>query len=214
MTTEGYRRTGLEQYRNYENIPLSVVAVDKEYELKSKDGNYYEFFRNTRAAKPPILHFLHTSLSPDSKLIAIVGDHLDGLLVDSTTGKTVATMEGHRDYSFASAWHPDGTILATGNQDKTCRVWDVRNLSSPVSVLKGNIGAVRSVCFSSDGQFLVVAEDADFVHVYNTNLNYETRQEIDFFAEIAGVSVSPDDESLYIGVWDRTYGSLLQYNKV
>ncbi|KAJ0502720.1 putative transcription factor WD40-like family [Helianthus annuus] len=164
----------------------------------------------------PFVYFFwlqHTSLSPDRKLIAVVGDHLDGLLVDSSSGKTAATIEGHRDYSFASAWHPDGRILATGNQDKTCRVWDLRNLSNPVSVLKGNMGAVRSVRFSSDGQFLVVAEAADFVHVYNTNLNYEERQEIDFFGEIAGVSLSPDDEALYIGVWDRTYHSLLQFNK-
>lgn len=29
----------------------------QEYKLKSKDGNYYEFFRNARAAKPTILHF-------------------------------------------------------------------------------------------------------------------------------------------------------------
>lgn len=29
----------------------------------------------------------HTSLSPDCKLITVVGDHLDGLLVDSTNGK-------------------------------------------------------------------------------------------------------------------------------
>nr|GFD29103.1 hypothetical protein [Tanacetum cinerariifolium] len=29
----------------------------------------------------------HTSLSPDRKLITVVGDHLDGLLVDSASGK-------------------------------------------------------------------------------------------------------------------------------
>ncbi|KAI3738813.1 hypothetical protein L2E82_28984 [Cichorium intybus] len=361
ITRESYRRTRLEQYRNYENIPLSGDAVDKKCKQKSKGGNYYEFFHNTRSVKPTILHFQlrnlvwatskhdvylmsnysimhwsslsqnlteilnfsghvaptekhagsllegftqtqistlavnddflvaggfqgelackrldkqgvsfctrttyednaitnaieiydtlsggmhfmasnndcgvreydmegfqlvnhfrfpwpvnHTSLSPDRKLITVVGDHLDGLLVDSTNGKTVATVEGHLDYSFASAWHPNGTIFATGNQDKTCRVWDLRNLSTPVSVLKGNMGAVRSVRFSSDGQFLVVAEPADFVHVYNTELNYEKRQEIDFFGEISGVSLSPDDETLYIGVWDRTYASLLQFNK-
>ncbi|KAF5783384.1 putative transcription factor WD40-like family [Helianthus annuus] len=74
-----------------------------------------------------------------------------------------ATVEGHLDYSFASAWHPDGRIFATGNQDKTCRLWDIRNLATSVSVLKGNMVAVRSVRFSSDGQFLVVAEAADFV---------------------------------------------------
>ncbi|XP_071690240.1 uncharacterized WD repeat-containing protein C2A9.03-like isoform X2 [Rutidosis leptorrhynchoides] len=361
ITRESYRRTRLEQYRNYENIPLSGEAVDKKCKQKSKGGNYYEFFHNTRSVKPTILHFQlrnlvwatskhdvylmsnysimhwsslcqnlteilnfsghvaptekhagsllegftqtqistlavsdgflvaggfqgelackkldkqgvsfctrttyeenaitnaieiynsssggmhfmasnndcgvreydmegfqlvnhfcfpwpvnHTSLSPDRKLITVVGDHLDGLLVDSASGKTVATVEGHLDYSFASAWHPDGKIFATGNQDKTCRVWDIRNLSNPVSILKGNMGAVRSVRFSSDGQFLVVAEPADFVHVYNTNLNYEKRQEIDFFGEISGVSLSPDDETLYVGVWDRTYASLLQFNK-
>ncbi|PWA93636.1 WD40/YVTN repeat-like-containing domain-containing protein [Artemisia annua] len=364
ITRESYRRTRLEQYRNYRDNPLSGDTVDEECTQKSKGGNYYEFFHNTRSVKPTIPHFQlrnlvwatskhdvyvtskssimhwsslsqnlneilnfsgnvaptekhagsllegftqttisaiavndnflvaggfqgelvckrldkegvsfctkttyeddegkaitnaieiynnlsggmhfmasnndcgvreyemegfqlvndfrfpwpvnHTSMSPDRKLITVVGDHVDGLLVDSASGKTVATVKGHLDYSFASAWHPDGRIFATGNQDKTCRVWDSRNLSNAVSVLKGNMGAVRSVRFSSDGQFLVVGEPADFVHVYDTNLNYEKGQEIDFFGEISGVSLSPDDETLYIGVSDRTYASLLQFNK-
>lgn len=125
----------------------------------------------------------------------------------------VTSVVGHRDYSFASAWHPDGRVFATGNQDKTCRVWDLRNLSNPTAILKGNMGAVRSIRFSNDGQFMVVAEPADFVHVYSTRQNYETRQELDFFGEISGVSLSPDDESICVGIWDRTYASLLQYNR-
>ncbi|XP_022733334.1 uncharacterized WD repeat-containing protein C2A9.03-like isoform X2 [Durio zibethinus] len=295
ITREKYRLTRLEQYKNYENIPSSGEAVNKECKQMEKGGNYYEFFHNTRLVKPTILHFQlrnlvwatskhdvylmsnysvmhwsslscnlsevvnfaghvapiekhpgsllegftqtqistlavkdnfmvaggfqgeltfkHTSVSPDRRLITVVGDHLDGLLVDSQNGKTVATVVGHLDYSFASAWHPDGRIFATGNQDKTCRVWDIRNLSTPVVTLKGNLGAVRSIRFSLDGQFMVVAEPADFVHVYSTSADYQKRQEIDFFGEISGVSLSPDDESLYIGIWDRTYASLLQYNK-
>ncbi|XP_015959157.1 uncharacterized WD repeat-containing protein C2A9.03 isoform X2 [Arachis duranensis] len=155
----------------------------------------------------------HTSLSPDSKLLAIVGDNPEGLLVDSQTGKTITQLCGHLDYSFASAWHPDGRIFATGNQDKTCRVWDVRNLSKSVAVLKGNLGAIRSIRFTSDGQFMAMAEPADFVHVFDAKRGFEKEQEIDFFGEISGVSFSPDTESLFIGVWDRTYGSLLQYNR-
>ncbi|KAF9610057.1 hypothetical protein IFM89_026258 [Coptis chinensis] len=155
----------------------------------------------------------HTSMSPDCKLITVVGDHLEGLLVDARTGKTVSPLVGHLDYSFASAWHPDGNTFATGNQDKTCRMWDIRNLSAPTAVLKGNLGAVRSIHFSADGQFMAVAEPADFVHIYSTKADYKKRQEIDFFGEISGVSLSPDDESLFIGVWDRTYASLLHYGK-
>lgn len=60
---------------------------------------------------------------------------------------------------------------------------------------------------------MAMAEPADFVHVYDVKSGYEKEQEIDFFGEISGVSFSPDTESLFIGVWDRTYGSLLQYNR-
>ncbi|KAK9664505.1 hypothetical protein RND81_14G047200 [Saponaria officinalis] len=185
------------------------MASNNDGGIREYDMEKYQLLRHFRFPWP----VNHTSISPDRKLIAVVGDHVDGLLIDSQTGKEVASVVGHRDYSFATAWHPDGHVFATGNQDKTCRVWDVRKLSEPVSVLKGNLGAARSIRFSSDGQFMVVAEPADFVHVYSTKVNYQKRQEIDFFGEISGVSLSPDDESLYIGIWDRTYASLLQYNR-
>ncbi|KAK4373867.1 hypothetical protein RND71_004544 [Anisodus tanguticus] len=353
ITRQSYRLTRLEQYRNYENIPFSGEAVDKECKQVKKGGNYYDFFHNTRLVKPTVLHFQftpcfgdscllaasiydfstvvrrwmmrglpknckillaialhpvlylfsgimtedflvpdqasilitmnipvylcldkpgisfcarttyeenaitnavemydsmsgglhfmaanndcgvreydmekfqlmnyfrfpwpvnHTSMSPDSKILTVVGDDLTGLLVDSCNGKTIGSIVGHLDYSFASAWHPDGRTFTTGNQDKACRIWDMRNLS-PTAVLKGNMGAVRSIRYSSDGRFLVVAEPTDFVHIYNAEGEYKKRQEIDMFGEISGVSLSPDDEFLYIGIWDRTYASLLQYSR-
>ncbi|TVU28306.1 hypothetical protein EJB05_19819, partial [Eragrostis curvula] len=156
----------------------------------------------------------HTSLSPDRKVVVIVGDDPDGLLIDANSGKTLHSMKGHRDYSFASAWSPDGRTFATGNQDKTCRIWDVRNLSKAVHVLRGNLGAIRSIRFTSDGQFMSMAEPADFVHIYDVKSDYNRRQELDFFGEISGMSFSPDTDALFVGVWDRTYGSLLQFGRL
>ncbi|CAL9168499.1 unnamed protein product [Musa hybrid cultivar] len=156
----------------------------------------------------------HTSLSPDGKMLVIVGDDPDGMLVDAHTGKTVHKLQGHVDFSFASAWNPDGQTFATGNQDKTCRVWDVRNLSKSVAVLRGNLGAIRSIRFTSDGRFLAMAEPADFVHIFDVGSGYNKQQELDFFGEISGMSFSPDTEALFVGVWDRTYGSLLQYSRL
>lgn len=127
--------------------------------------------------------------------------------------QVIESLKGHLDYSFASAWHPDGRILATGNQDTTCRLWDIRNLSKSLDVLKGRMGAIRGLKFSSDGRFMAMAEPADFVHIFDTQSGYVHGQEIDLFGEIAGVSFSPDSEALFVGVSDRTYGSLLEFDR-
>lgn len=128
--------------------------------------------------------------------------------------QTIHSVKGHLDYSFASAWSPDGLTFATGNQDKTCRIWDARNLSQSVHVLRGNVGAIRSIRFTSDGQFLSMAEAADFVHIFDIKSDYNKRQELDFFGEVSGMSFSPDTDTLYVGISDRTYGSLLQFGRL
>ncbi|KAJ4701304.1 Transducin/WD40 repeat protein [Melia azedarach] len=130
------------------------------------------------------------SVSPDGKLLAILGDSTECLLADAQSGKVTGNLKGHLDYSFASAWHPDGRIFATGNQD-----------------------TYLALKFTSDGQFLAMAEPADFVHVFDTKSGYVKSQEIDLFGEIAGISFSPDTEALFVGVADRTYGSLLEFTR-
>nr|GMD63180.1 uncharacterized WD repeat-containing protein C2A9.03-like [Ipomoea batatas] len=57
ITRQSIRVTRLEQYRNYENIPLSGESVDKECKQTEKGANYYDFFYNTRVVKPTLLHF-------------------------------------------------------------------------------------------------------------------------------------------------------------
>ncbi|XP_058761509.1 uncharacterized WD repeat-containing protein C2A9.03-like isoform X2 [Vicia villosa] len=155
----------------------------------------------------------NASVSPDGKLLAVLGDSTEGLIADANTGKITGNLKGHLDYSFSSAWHPNGQILATGNQDRTCRLWDVRNLSQSLAVLKGRIGAIRGLRFTSDGRFLAMAEPADFVHVFDSQSGYARSQEIDIFGEIAGICFSPDTEALFVGVADRMYGSLLEFTR-
>lgn len=75
------------------------------------------------------------------------------------------------------------------------------------------MGAIRALRFTSDGRFLAMAEPADFIHVFDSHSGYEQCQEIDIFGEIAGVSFSPDTEALFVGVADRTYGSLLEFTR-
>ncbi|GFR47577.1 hypothetical protein Agub_g9305 [Astrephomene gubernaculifera] len=151
--------------------------------------------------------------SGGSSVAAVVGDDPATLLVDLHNGATIARLQGHRDFSFAAAWHPGGTLLATGNQDTTALVWDVRRTDVPLTRLAGRMGAIRSLRFSPDGRFLAMSEPADFVHLYDVAAGFQHCQEHDFFGEIAGVSFTPDSSSLFVGVSDLTYASLMQLDR-
>lgn len=97
--------------------------------------------------------------------------------------------------------------------NRTCRVWDLRRVSSSTKILPANLASVRSVRFSAGGEVLVVAEAADFVHLYDCANDLSTSQQIDFFGETAGADISNDASTLFIGISDNVYGSMLQYSR-
>ncbi|GAB5586130.1 hypothetical protein Unana1_01030 [Umbelopsis nana] len=153
------------------------------------------------------------ALSGDKRLLCAVGDDTDTIIADAQSGEVIKRLHGHIDYSFACCWSPDDRLLATGNQDKTTRIYDIRNMSETLYVLRANIGAIRSLHFSNDGRHLAAAEPLDFVHIYDAT-TFEQSQVIDFFGEIAGVSFTPDDKSLYIANADDRVGSIMEFERI
>ncbi|RUS35608.1 putative nucleotide binding protein [Jimgerdemannia flammicorona] len=152
-----------------------------------------------------------TTLSPDKRMLCVVGDSTETFIANADTGEVITTLKGHIDYSFACCWSPDGRIVCTGNQDMTTRLYDTRNLSKAFCVLGAKLGAIRSLHFSADGRYLAMAEPADFVHIFDTN-TFDRSQVIDLFGDIAGVNFTPDAQSLYIANADEAYGSILEYD--
>ncbi|KAF9605452.1 hypothetical protein IFM89_017471 [Coptis chinensis] len=156
----------------------------------------------------------NTSVSPDGKLLVVLGDNVNCLIVDAQSGKVVESLRGHLDYSFASAWHLDGVdpsylVTVTAHADSG------REESFSINhwLSRGRMGAIRAIKFSSDGDSWQCPSQPDFVHIYDTQSEYSREQEIDLFGEIARISFSPDTKDLFVAVADRTYGSLLEYNR-
>ncbi|KAI9225054.1 quinon protein alcohol dehydrogenase-like superfamily [Blastocladiella britannica] len=149
--------------------------------------------------------------SPNQQMLCVVGDSADTLLYDARNGTQIASCNGHADFSFAAAWSPNGQHFATGNQDKSCRIYDIRNLSKTLHVLKSRIGAVRSLRYSAYDGTLAIAEDADYVSLVDARVG--AVQALDFFGEISGIAFSPDGAALYVGNADAAYGSLVEYRR-
>jgi len=175
----------------------------------------------------------HVSRQPrGGRLLAVAGDNAAVVLLDAAGGRTtaagtggrsapsavMATLGGHTDHCFATAWSPDGVLLATGSQDGSARLWDVRRPGSALGVCGGPAdGPVRSLRFSPNGRLLAVAEPRDFVRAIDVasvaaggGRRPVAAQDVDVFGEVGGVAFTPDGRGLFIGVHDDNYGCLLE----
>ncbi|KAI1430007.1 quinon protein alcohol dehydrogenase-like superfamily [Xylaria sp. FL1777] len=162
-----------------------------------------------------------TALSPDKRLRVMVGDVQDTLIVEAETGKILLSLEGHRDYGFACDWAPDGWTLATGNQDKSIRIWDARKWrnsngeSISVAVMRSEMAGVRSLRFSPLGsgkRLLLAAEEADVINIIDAQ-TFDSKQTIDVFGELAGVSFTSAGQEIVALSSDPVRGGILSLER-
>lgn len=163
-----------------------------------------------------------SAVSPDGRLRAIVGDKLEVTIYDADTGHMLHELAGHRDYGFSCDWSDDGRTLATGNQDKTVKIWDARKwcdshgVCQPVKTIQSNIAGVRNLRFSPAGsgpRVLVAAEEADFINLIDAQ-TFESQQTIDIFGEICGVDFASEGQDLNVLCSDQGRGGLLQLERL
>jgi RNA polymerase sigma factor (sigma-70 family) len=93
------------------------------------------------------------AFSPDGKLLASGGWNKVVEVYEAGTGKSVASLAGHKGPLQAGAFSPDGKLLATASRDATVGVWDVAQ-GKVAHVLKGHKSDVYALAFSPDGKVL------------------------------------------------------------
>jgi WD40 repeat protein len=93
-------------------------------------------------------------ISPDNKLLAVIGDNFSSLWLGKTTDKQLHSLNKEEVYTMA--FSPDSKSLVTGGRDGTIQLWDTKNQRRVSKTLpKQHKGGVGSVAFSPNGQFLV-----------------------------------------------------------
>ncbi|KAK3337404.1 WD40-repeat-containing domain protein [Cercophora scortea] len=168
-----------------------------------------------------------TAVSPDRRLRVMVGDSCNVLITaaESTLSggrpEVLQSLSGHRDFGFSCDWADDGWTVATGFQDRSVKIWDARRwtnssgVAEPVCTMRSDMAGVRKLLFSPIGsgkRVLVAAEEADFINIIDAQ-TFGSKQTVDIFGEIAGVTFTNDGQDLLALSSDRTHGGLIQFER-
>jgi WD40 repeat protein len=105
------------------------------------------------------------AFSPDGRMIAAMTESRGAVvLIDAATGQPTGRaleVPGGQRYLSTMAFSPDGSTIATGTDNGSVLLWDVRTRKQRGTPLAGHEGFVRTLSYSPDGSILASgAEDA------------------------------------------------------
>ena len=154
------------------------------------------------------------TMSVDNKMFAQVSEDGNSIrLWDTANETTVKELTGHTEEINTLVFSPDGKFLASGSDDDTIRLWDLRN--GEVRVIKAhNKGTgVGAIAFHPEGQLLAsVAYNIDYegendpdntIKLWNADDGKEVAAIPDPAVPLS-LSFSPDGNKLAVGNYDGT----------
>ncbi|XP_026462471.1 guanine nucleotide-binding protein subunit beta-5 [Ctenocephalides felis] len=124
---------------------------------------------------------------------------------DMRTGQVVQNFEGHQSDVNSVKFHPSGDAVATGSDDSTCRLFDMR-ADKEVAVYSKNsiIFGANSVDFSVSGRLLFAGYNDYTVNVWDTLKCQRVCLLFGHENRVSCLQVSPDGTALSTGSWDYT----------
>lgn len=146
-------------------------------------------------------------LSPAHASIFVTGG-CDGLAkvwdrrVESAKG-SVQSFHAHDADINTVRMFPDGNAFATGSEDATCKLFDLR-ADCALAAYSNNMltSSVQTLDFTKSGRYLIVGYDEPEVQVWDTLRTDRVGALLGHESRVSRLKVSPDGRALCTGSWD------------
>jgi len=156
-------------------LPVSALATNPWAPLAAVGGHreatLYDLSTGQRIGSIPFEHgdLRVLRFSRNGRLLLMAGgkptESGKAILIDITTGKTLATLGDDFDIALAADLSPDQSLIALGGPEKLVRVYRVAD-GSPAYTMKKHSDFITSIQFSPDGKTLASADRASGLYLY------------------------------------------------
>jgi len=210
---------------NLDNVNSIQITLDGKYLLSgSNDGKIRVTNLKTLQNESiyiyndPINHF---SFNNETNILGAVGDFESVILFDIRDKKLIHTLNGHTDYGFVIKFNLNKPyLISTGNQDITCRLWDLRKIGNDNQKINdslfktcyGIIDSIGNLHFINNTNLICFFENYDYVHFYDFENN--KMQSCYYFGRPVGSVVQKYTNDIYIGVQINDFNGLLSYSPI
>lgn len=199
-----------EEYINYikflPNNKLLRTGNDcflKIYDLNKNNEIIYELLNDS-----PINH---CDINFNKNLIISVGDSINVELFDLKTKKNIIKLIEHYDYGIVCKFNPyNDNYFASGNQDCSCKIWDIRNLNNSVETLFGKYESIGDLIWMKNNKIAFI-ENAFYGHIYDTKK--KCIQDFEYFGLFNGIEYDEIKNIFYIAI-QNVNGNIICYEKI